>query len=114
LAEGADGEASRARIELDATEPKALVGLGVRPQGDASAGEGVAEAPGVALDDVEIDHDGGGVEPARQAWRNQLHANGLLRGCCQRVGRSTIGVTRVPIRSMASRTSSPGSSQRPS
>ncbi len=70
LAEVPDRDALRARAELDPGEGDALVGLRVRPQGDAPLRQRRDEARRVPLDDIEVDHELGRVEPGRESRRD--------------------------------------------
>ena len=62
LADLLNAHADRAQFHLFQRNDRALVGLGVRPQVGAAAGDAVGQAAQIALERIEIDHQRGGVD----------------------------------------------------
>ena len=95
LPERADGQAGRARLDLQPPDSDALVRLGVRPEPDAALVQRALEAEDVGVQAVPIDDELRGVDAGGQ--------DAVAHG------RATIGDRSSPNRSIRSTTSSPGS-----
>ena len=81
LAELLAGDAAGARIALHGGDDRALVGLDVRPVGDAGRIAQGLHPRDVALDHVEIDHDGRRPELPRDLAFESLDAHDDPRSC---------------------------------
>ncbi len=62
LADLLHADADRAERNLLQRDDRAFVGLGVRPRPDTGAGDALGQAAQIALEHVEIDDEGGGVD----------------------------------------------------